>query len=152
MTGHDSSSATLVVIEFGAAWPRWLPAGNSSHVACVAQHYEGEPRSLIQQVASRVARLEAAGWQFADVVFSLNARRDPDAVAARSVVARGLLSRLRPGSRMVLSASAHLERLSPVQGLVTRLSQEARRQGISLSAAGGSEPQGVRQGGLAAVG
>ena len=49
-------NATLVVIEYGASWPRWLDPSHSGDMAVVAQHYEGEPSSLITQVASRVTR------------------------------------------------------------------------------------------------
>jgi len=63
-----SRKATLVVIEFGASWPRWLDPTHSGDMAVVAQHYEGEPSSLITQVASRVTRLEAKGWQLKAIV------------------------------------------------------------------------------------
>ncbi len=56
--------ATLVVIEFGASWPRWLnPTGDRGDLAVVAQHYAGPPTDLITQVAMRVTRLQARGWQ-----------------------------------------------------------------------------------------
>ncbi len=90
-----SRKATLVVIEFGASWPRWLDPGHSGDMAVVAQHYEGAPSSLITQVASRVTRLEAKGWQLQAIVFVSNGRCEGDSTAARSILARGLLSRLR---------------------------------------------------------
>jgi hypothetical protein len=132
MTCTNERSATLVVIEFGAAWPRWLPAGHSSHVACVAQHYEGEPRSLITQVASRLTRLEATGWRFSEVVFSLNSSRDPDTAATRAVVSRGLLSRLGRGTKLVLSAACTSTMTSSLRGLAARLDEDARRAGVTL--------------------
>jgi hypothetical protein len=89
-------SATLVVIEFGASWPRWLEP-SSGDMAVVAQHYESEPSSLITQVASRVTRVEAMGWRLDSIVFVANNRTDPTATAARSVLARGLLARLEQG-------------------------------------------------------
>jgi len=88
-------NATLVVIEYGASWPRWLDPSHSGDMAVVAQHYEGEPSSLITQVASRVTRLEARGWRLKAVVLVSNGRCEPAHVAARSVLARGLLARLR---------------------------------------------------------
>jgi hypothetical protein len=33
--------ATLVVIEFGASWPRWMNPAHTGDLAVVAQHYEG---------------------------------------------------------------------------------------------------------------
>jgi hypothetical protein len=90
-----SRKATLVVIEFGASWPRWLDPSHSGDMAVVAQHYEGAPSSLITQVASRVTRLEAKGWQLNAIVFVSNGRCEGDSTAARSILAHGLLSRLR---------------------------------------------------------
>ncbi|HEY0465962.1 MAG TPA: hypothetical protein VGC79_17235 [Polyangiaceae bacterium] len=90
-----SRKATLVVIEFGASWPRWLDPSHSGDMAVVAQHYEGAPSSLITQVASRVTRLEAKGWQLNAIVFVSNGRCEGDSSAARSILAHGLLSRLR---------------------------------------------------------
>lgn len=89
------SAATLVVIEFSAAWPEWLAPGSSGDIAVVAQHYEGHPSSLVTQVAMRATRLARVGWRVAKVVLVTSGRSDPEAVAARSVLARGLLSRLR---------------------------------------------------------
>jgi len=90
-----SRKATLVVIEFGASWPRWLDPSHSGDMAVVAQHYEGAPSSLITQVASRVTRLEAKGWHLTAIVFVSNGRCEGDSTAARSILAHGLLSRLR---------------------------------------------------------
>jgi hypothetical protein len=90
-----SRKATLVVIEFGASWPRWLDPSHSGDMAVVAQHYEGVPNSLITQVASRVTRLEAKGWHLNAIVFVSNGRCEGDSLAARSILAHGMLSRLR---------------------------------------------------------
>lgn len=99
-------TATLVAIEFGASWPRWLDVGKpglgadgaaagASCIVTVAQHYEGVPSSLVTQVASRITRMEQAGWQLGNVVLACNGRSDADALTARSVLARGLLEHLR---------------------------------------------------------
>jgi hypothetical protein len=98
----------LVVIEYGASWPRWLEPGHCGDMAVVAQHYEGEPGSLVTQVASRVTRLEAMGWQLDTIVFVASGRRDKHAAAARSVLARGLLARLETTGHgeLVLTAGA----------------------------------------------
>lgn len=107
-----AGNAMLVVIEFGATWPRWLDPSNSGDIAAVAQHYEGEPESLVTQVASRLGRLVAMGWQIDDVVLVSNGRSDLEAQATRSVLARGLLSHLREvgGVRLVLTVDAALGR------------------------------------------
>jgi hypothetical protein len=88
--------ATLVVIEFGASWPSWLELGGaaSGNMAVVAQHYEGHPSELLTQVASRISRLENAGWQLERVVMVSNGRVDRDAETSRRVLCRGLLARV----------------------------------------------------------
>jgi hypothetical protein len=101
------SKTTLVVIEFGGSWPRWLPPAERGDMAVVAQHYESRPSSLITQVASRVTRLEAVGWRLSTAVLVSNGRTDPDASASRCVLARGLVARLRSsgGGTVVLTSS-----------------------------------------------
>lgn len=63
-------------------------------MAMVAQHYEGAPRSLVDQAARRITRLEAAGWRLGTVVVAVSERTDPDAAAARAELVRGLHARL----------------------------------------------------------
>ncbi len=108
---RDNRDATLVVIEFGASWPRWLRPSSQlvGDMAVVAQHYEGHPSSLVTQVGSRVARLQGAGWRTARVVFVANSRVDDDARAARSVIGRGLLARLEATGfgQLVLTVDHH---------------------------------------------
>lgn len=118
-------SATMVVIEFSAAWPRWLKPAAGGDMAVVAQHYEGKPSSLVTQVASRTARLEAVGWTMDKVVLVSNGRADPDAVAARFVLARGLLARLRHRGRGELTLTVD-ERLG------RRAAADLRSLGASL--------------------
>ena len=55
-----SRPATLVVIEFGASWPRWMNPAHTGDLAVVAQHYEGLPTDLVAQVANRITRLNHA--------------------------------------------------------------------------------------------
>jgi hypothetical protein len=87
-------SATMVVIEFSAAWPRWLKP-SSGDMAVVAQQYEGHPTSIVTQVASRTTRLESVGWRMDTLVVVSNGRTDPDSVAARSVLGRGIATRMK---------------------------------------------------------
>lgn len=99
--------ATLVVIEYGAAWPRWLDPSRLGDIAVVAQHYEGEPHSLVKQVENRLTHLVLGQWRIESAVLVSNGRTDVEALAARSIVARGLLSHLRKtdGKRLVLAVS-----------------------------------------------
>jgi hypothetical protein len=103
--------ATLVVIEFGASWPRWLnPTGDRGDLAVVAQHYAGPPTDLITQVAMRVTRLQSRGWQLSSMVLVSNGRADAPTAAARSILARGLLAHLAAsgGGSFALSVDAYL--------------------------------------------
>lgn len=135
--------ATLVVIEFGASWPRWLDPGKGGDMAVVAQHYQGEPSSLITQVASRVTRLEANGWQLQAVVLVSNGRCEGDSTAARSILARGLLSRLRGagGGHFALTVDErHGQRARRnVAQLAESLSREASQGGVVLRAYAGEQ-------------
>ena len=136
-----SRKATLVVIEFGASWPRWLDPSESGDMAVVAQHYEGAPSSLITQVASRITRLEAKGWQMNAIVFVSNGCCDSDAIAARSILAHGLLSRLRAagGGHFALSVDGRYGRRAShnLTLLAESMDKAARLGGVVLSAHAG---------------
>jgi hypothetical protein len=130
-------NATLVVIEYGASWPRWLDPSDSGDMAVVAQHYEGEPSSLITQVASRVTRLEARGWRLQAVVLVSNGRCEGPSVSARSVLARGLLARLHGagGGHYALTVDARHGRRARhnLTHLAESLAREASIGGVVLS-------------------
>ena len=133
-----SRRATLIVIEFGASWPGWLDPANTGDMAVVAQHYQGEPSSLIAQVASRVTRLEARGWHLDAIVFVSNGCCDADDTAARSVLARGLLARLRAagGGHFALTVDGRRGRRARhnLTHLAEMLDPEAQQHGIALTA------------------
>lgn len=101
-------TVTLVVIEYGASWPRWLAPTDLGDVAVVAQHYESDAGSLVRQVASRVTRVETAGWTVGSIVLVLSERADPAAQASRTVLARGLMAHLhaRAGTKLSISGSS----------------------------------------------
>ncbi|HMJ12333.1 MAG TPA: hypothetical protein VK524_13005 [Polyangiaceae bacterium] len=142
MHPRHSRRATLVVIEFGANWPRWLSPDSQGDMAVVAQHYEGPPGSLVTQVASRIARLESMSWSFDSIVLVANGRTDPQASATRSVLARGLLARLASGysGRLVLSLDDCNERsaVHALMGLAAALDDSAH-PGIELCVRIGSD-------------
>ena len=129
--------ATLVVIEFGASWPRWLnPSGDRGDLAVVAQHYAGPPTDLITQVATRVTRLQARGWQLSTMVLVSNGRADMPTAAARSILARGLLAHLSAsgGGTFTLSVDAYLGRRAEhnLQLLAAALDPVARVSRVEL--------------------
>jgi hypothetical protein len=130
-------AATLVVIEFGASWPRWLnPSGDRGDLAVVAQHYAGLPTDLITQVAMRVTRLQSRGWQLSSMVLVSNGRADVPTAAARSILARGLLAHLASsgGGSFVLSVDGYLGRRAEhnLSGLAAALGPVALASGVAL--------------------
>jgi hypothetical protein len=137
--------ATLVVIEFGASWPRWLNPAHSGDLAVVAQHYEGSPTDLVAQVANRITRLTNAGWQLDAVVLASNGKADPDSSAARSVLTRGLLAHLRAagGCHLTLTVNDSLGRRAThsLTTLAAALEPMARASDMVLSVrVGEAEP------------
>jgi len=129
--------ATLVVIEYGASWPRWLQPNLSGDLAVVAQHYEGAPSDLVTQVASRVSRLTGMGWELDAIVLVANERSDVEAVAARSVLARGLMAHLRSagGTHFTLSLDESFGRRSAqsLNYLAAGLEPMASACGVALA-------------------
>ena len=128
--------ATLVVIEFGASWPQWLEPSSGGDLAVVAQHYEGEPVSLVTQVANRIARLESTGWHLGSTVLVTNERTDDAAFAARSVLARGLLARLGKIGGGELSLTLHDaasgRACQSLLGLAAAIDLDAARAGVRV--------------------
>jgi hypothetical protein len=129
--------ATLIVIEFGASWPRWLnPTGDRGDLAVVAQHYAGPPTDLITQVAIRVTRLQSRGWQLGAMVLVSNGRADVPTAAARSILARGLLAHLAAsgGGSFTLSVDGYLGRRAEhnLQALAAALEPVARVSRVDL--------------------
>ncbi len=129
--------ATLVVIEYGASWPKWLEPSRAGHLVVVAQHYEGEPGSLVRQVANRLARLEASHWSLSGMVLVANERTDVNASAARSVLARGLLARLKQtgGGDFVLTVddAAGPRSCQTLTGLAGALDRDAVGSSVGIS-------------------
>ncbi len=128
---------TLVVIEFGASWPRWLnPTGEGGDLVVVAQHYAGPPSDLITQVAMRVTRLQASGWQLTAMVLVSNGRADAPTAAARSILSRGLLAHLAAsgGGTFTLSVDSYLGRRAEhhLSALAAALAPTARTSRVEL--------------------
>ena len=136
--------ATLVVIEYGAAWPRWMNPAHTGDLAVVAQHYEGSPNDLIGQVANRLMRLIQGGWQLDEVVLVVNGRLDDEARAARSVLAHGLMAHVRNagGCHLTLSLAETLGRRAThaMTSLAASLEPTARASDIVLAVRVGEEP------------
>jgi hypothetical protein len=134
---------TLVVIEFGASWPRWLnPTGDRGDLVVVAQHYAGPPTDLITQVAMRVTRLQSRDWRLSAMVLVSNGRADAPTAAARSILARGLLAHLAAsgGGSFALSVDGYLGRRAEhdLTALATALEPVALASNVALRVEGSS--------------
>ncbi len=131
------SQASLIVIEFGASWPRWLDPSKTGTLAVVAQHYEGAAASLSTQVRSRLARLQATNWAIENVVLVSNGRCGLEQLAARSVLTRQLLEALRksPESRLIFTVAAEYGDKAQRQLTALARAQEplSLGNGVSLS-------------------
>ena len=132
----QTRSATLVVIEFGACWPRWLEPNGPSDMAVVGQHYEGPPSSLVLQVESRVGRLLTGGWHINQIVLVSNGQSGLEALSARSLLTRRLLGQLllAGGGELVLTVRAELgpRACETLTALCASLQQTALPSGVSL--------------------
>lgn len=129
--------ATLVVIEFGASWPRWLnPSGDRGDLAVVAQHYAGPPTDLSAQVALRVSRLQSRGFWLSTLVLVSNGHADTQTAAARASLARDLLAHLAAsgGRRFALSIDRYWGRRAQhqLELLAEVLEPVARRSRVEL--------------------
>lgn len=147
-TGSETTrAATLVVIEFSASWPRWLKPTRGGDMAVVAQHYEGHPSSLVTQVASRTLRLEAVGWRLDAIILVSNGRTDPDSVASRAVLARGLAARLKSRGRgeLVLTVDERAGRraVHNLTALAEALESSVRGANVSLCVRVGDEASAI---------
>lgn len=103
-------------------------------MAVVAQHYQGEPGSLLRQVASRMARLAASGWRMGRVVLVAAERADASTLSERSVLVRGLLAHLRSlgGGTLVLTATPGGRATAQLEPLARALTEEARSSGVEV--------------------
>ncbi len=144
MKSTETRDASLVVIEYGGSWPRWIPPGNSGDLAVVAQHYPGPSDSLVRQVASRITRLEAGGWRLRRMVLMTNERTDAEATSARQILARGLIARLQQvgGGSFTLTAEPGSRTALTLGVLAKGLEPAARRAQVYVDVrVGGGEPR-----------
>lgn len=135
---------TVVVIEAGASWPRWLHPWDSGDFAVVTQQQDGQPGELVNQVGHRLSGLAGKGWQIDGIVLVTNGRTDPATETARSVVARGLMAQLRSsgGVHFTLSVNEELGRraANSLTALGTTLDSLAFACGVELAIRIGDKP------------
>ena len=140
---HFQRETTMVVIEYGASWPRWLDSTPGDSLVVVAQHYEGKPTELLEQIKNRLLRLQQEGSIIKTLVFVCNDHTDPTARSARALVARGLFGPLGSieGSQFLLSNDRAREPVAMAySALVATLESDAAHAGVRLGLRLGSSP------------
>ncbi len=134
MTPRILREATLVVIEYGACWPAWLPPTRYAQTAVVTQHHQGDPGCLLTQVALRIQRLERENWRTKAVILACNCHIDERTQTERALLSRGLLAKLsetRP-SELVLSVEDDPRSSVPLMHLASALTPEATRLKVQI--------------------
>ena len=140
---HFQRETTMVVIEYGASWPRRLDTTPGETLVVVAQHYEGKPSELLAQIKNRLLKLQQDGATVKTLVFVCNGHNDPAARSARALVARGLFGPLGTveGSQLVLSNDTIREPAAMAfTTLVATLESDAAHAGVRLGLRLGSSP------------
>jgi hypothetical protein len=134
---------TIVVIEYGASWPRWLDTTPNVNTAVVAQHYDGKAAALLTQIKTRLERLQQDGAQVKTLVYVCNGHNEPAARSARASVVRGLFGPLgcAEGSQLVLSNDEIREPAAlAFTALVATLESDAARAGVKIGLRLGASP------------
>ena len=141
--GQLERETTMVVIEYGASWPRWLDTTPCDTLVVVAQHYDGKPTELLEQIKNRLLRLQQDGSSVKTLVYVCNVHNDPATRSGRAVVARGLFGPLASveGSQLVLSNDTVREPAAMAfSALAATLESDAAHAGVRLGLRLGSSP------------
>lgn len=127
---------TLMVIEFSAAWPRWLRPNHFADATVIAQDHGQSPIVLIAEVARRAAHLQAIDCRLGTVVVVSNGGTAVTEAAARHSLVRGLLARLAAlgGKKLVLTVDPAAGRRAcrDLDVLARSFERQARQYGIEL--------------------
>jgi hypothetical protein len=136
---REPRKATLVVIEAGAPWPVWLDPCCSGDLAVVTQSLEPQNNALVPQVASRLTQLEAMGWVLERIVLVTNAECEADAVSARTILARGLVGRLKNSRARELVLASDQPSGSAVHDGLALLARALEDGEVGISVRAGSD-------------
>lgn len=134
---------TLVVMEFSAAWPRWLKPNHFADATVIAQDHGDNPIVLMTDVSRRAAQLEAIDCRLGTIVVVSNGSVEVSQAAARHSLVRGLLTRLGSlgGGKLVLTVDAGAGRRAQrdLDVLARSFERHAHRHDVELSVRVGAE-------------
>lgn len=129
--------ASLIVIEAGARWPSWVADRQRAAPNSFVEVQTGSepPQHFAQRVSSRVVGLSADRKALRLAVIATNGGTDPEASAARSMIARALLRAMARsgGGELVLSAESTDDARHELFALAGALCEGLKGSQISVS-------------------
>lgn len=129
--------ALLVVLEAGAAWPRWIDRHRTSEEAVVIVRQPDEhPRALLRRIQRAGAELAAAGRCIRTAILALTDGGDDGAMTERALVARALLPHVcrRAGALVIVATALGRNRRHEVLALCGILSEDLAGSGTAVLA------------------
>ncbi len=133
-------NVSMVVAERGSDWSGWAEALRQGcpEVVVVQQATEESPSAFAQRVRSRVSELDSSGQTLREAVIVGGGRTDKDAMAARSLEIRALVSPMvRAGTGRVFLGSREQDKFSML-ALASLVAEMLRGTGVSVAPTSGT--------------
>lgn len=108
----DETSASIVIVEAGAIWPRFAQElqRHVTHAVVESQPVTESPEDFVGRVLRRLDKLEAQAVALAYAVIASNERVDISALNARERLAQLLCRKMSAsGGELILSAAEHVD-------------------------------------------
>ncbi len=135
-----ATNVSIVVAERGSDWSGWAEALRARcPEVVVVQQLKGEsPSDFAQRVRSRVTEIDGAGQTLQDAVIVGGGRTDKDAMAARSLEIRALVSPMvRAGAGHVYLGGRDQDKFSML-ALASLVAEMLRGTGVSVAPTSGA--------------
>lgn len=108
----DETSASMVIVEAGALWPRFAQQlqRHATHAVVESQPVTESPTDFVGRVERRLAKLAQSSVELAYAVIATNERIDVSARDARERLARTIVGAMieSGGGELILSAGEHV--------------------------------------------
>lgn len=131
---------SIVVAERGSDWSGWAESFRQTcpEVVVVQQQKEESASAFAQRVRARVTELESSGQTLRDAVIVGGGRTDNEAMAARSLEIRALVSPMvRAGVGRMFLGSREQDKYSML-ALASLVAEMVRGTGVSVAPANGA--------------
>lgn len=128
-------SVSMVVAERGSEWSGWFAALKKAcaEVILVQQERGESPSAFAQRVRTRVSELDQLGQTLREAVIVGGGRTDKDAIAARSLEIRALVSPMvRAGAGRVFLGSGGRDKYS-MHALASLVGEMLRGTGVLVA-------------------